>query len=133
MRGLGSDVSPLNVAHTAFDEVHWVAPHEAVWACRTLAATHYTTGGWSVGAVSLVAGWYARTLTERTRIVAIFPDGPTRYYTSVFDNAYCAAHHLLDRPPADDPQLIHSPGQTEVRGWTRMPMRSPGYPSGRAR
>ena len=30
------------------------APADAVWACRTLAATHYASGGWSVGAVALV-------------------------------------------------------------------------------
>lgn len=53
MRGLGSSIYPRNVDYRAFDEVHWVAPPEAVWACRSLAATHYASGGWSVGAVAL--------------------------------------------------------------------------------
>ena len=61
MRGLGSSIHPRNVAYDAFNEVHWVAPAEAVWACRTLAARHYVTGGWSTGAVTLVARWLART------------------------------------------------------------------------
>ena len=65
MRGLGSSIYPRNVDYAAFNEVHWVAPAEAVWACRTLAATHYATGGWSVGAVALVAGWAARTNPRR--------------------------------------------------------------------
>lgn len=39
MRGLGSSIYPRNVDYRAFDEVHWVAPPEAVWACRSLAAT----------------------------------------------------------------------------------------------
>ncbi|MCB0949920.1 MAG: PLP-dependent cysteine synthase family protein, partial [Mycobacterium sp.] len=50
MRGLGSSIYPGNVDYDAFSEVHWVGPAEAVWACRALAATHYATGGWSVGA-----------------------------------------------------------------------------------
>ena len=38
MRGLGSSIYPGNVDYAAFDEAHWVAPNEAVWAARTLAA-----------------------------------------------------------------------------------------------
>jgi cysteine synthase A len=56
MRGLGSSIYPRNVDYSLFDEVHWVAPAEAVWAARSLAATHHASGGWSVGAVALVAG-----------------------------------------------------------------------------
>ncbi|WP_139809199.1 pyridoxal-phosphate dependent enzyme, partial [Mycobacterium avium] len=40
MRGLGSSIYPGNIDYDAFDEVHWIAPAEAVWAARTLAATH---------------------------------------------------------------------------------------------
>ncbi|MGC5413211.1 pyridoxal-5'-phosphate-dependent protein subunit beta, partial [Streptomyces sp. DT225] len=38
MRGLGSSIYPRNVDYTAFSEVHWVAPGEAVWSARCLAA-----------------------------------------------------------------------------------------------
>jgi cysteine synthase len=123
MRGLGSSIHPRNVAHGQFDEVHWIAPHEAVWACRTLAATHYTSGGWSVGAVTVVASWLARTNPAGCRIAAIFPDGPARYYTTVYDDAYCARHDLLDRPPAEEPDRIAHPAEAEVTSWTRMVMR----------
>ncbi|MCT9934492.1 PLP-dependent cysteine synthase family protein [Planotetraspora sp. A-T 1434] len=123
MRGLGSSIHPRNIAHEEFDEVHWVAPHEAVWACRTLAATHYAAGGWSVGAVCLVASWLATTWPAKTRIVGIFPDGPARYYTTIYDDAYCTAHNLLGRPPAPEPDEIKHPGDAEVIGWTRMVMR----------
>lgn len=44
MRGLGSSMYSSNVDYTAFDEVHWVAPAEAVWACRQLARRHHTSG-----------------------------------------------------------------------------------------
>ncbi|WP_111175192.1 pyridoxal-phosphate dependent enzyme [Nonomuraea aridisoli] len=122
MRGLGSSIHPRNVAHDAFDEVHWVAPHEAVWASRTLAHTHYATGGWSVGAVTVVASWYARTTPSGVRVAAVFPDGPARYHTTVFDDAYCAEHDLLGRPPAAEPDEVKDSGEAEVTRWTRMVM-----------
>ncbi|MFG2916861.1 PLP-dependent cysteine synthase family protein [Kitasatospora sp. NPDC048298] len=119
MRGLGSSIYPRNVAYQTFDEVHWVAPAEAVWTCRRLAASHYATGGWSVGAVALVAGWLARTQPAGTRIAAVFPDGPQRYLGTVYDDEYGAAHDLLDRPPADEPDELARPDEREVTRWTR--------------
>ncbi len=118
MRGLGSSIHPRNVAYDAFTEVHWVAPAEAVWACRTLAARHYVSGGWSTGAVTLAARWLARTQPGRT-IVAVFPDGPWRYWNSVFDDDYCRAHGLLGTVPADEPDLLRTPAEREVHRWTR--------------
>ncbi|MYT32618.1 MULTISPECIES: PLP-dependent cysteine synthase family protein [unclassified Streptomyces] len=119
MRGLGSSIFPRNVAYERFDEVHWVAPAEAVWTCRRLAASHYATGGWSVGAVALAAGWLARTSAPGTRIVAVFPDGPQRYLHTVYDDEYCAAHGLSDAPPAAGPEAIGRPDEKEVTRWTR--------------
>ncbi|MFF7176798.1 PLP-dependent cysteine synthase family protein [Streptomyces pseudovenezuelae] len=119
MRGLGSSIYPRNVAYGLFDEVHWVAAPEAVWAARRLARHHYATGGWSVGAVALVARRLARTLPGEDRIVAVFPDGPQRYVGTVFDDAYCRAHGLLDYLPADEPDEIGHPGERTVTRWTR--------------
>ncbi|MGW0366928.1 PLP-dependent cysteine synthase family protein [Streptomyces sp. NPDC002990] len=119
MRGLGSSIYPRNVAYEQFSEVHWVAPAEAVWACRRLAASHYATGGWSVGAVALVAGWLSRVMPAQTRIAAVFPDGPQRYLGTVYDDDYCAAHGLLGSPPAAEPDVIGSPDEREVDRWTR--------------
>ncbi|MFC4128674.1 PLP-dependent cysteine synthase family protein [Nocardia rhizosphaerae] len=119
MRGLGSSIRPANVDYAAFDEIHWVAPAEAVWACRTLAATHYATGGWSVGAVALVAGWVARRTDPGTRIVAIFPDGPHRYFDTVYNDAYCRDHGLLTGPPPLDPATMAHPAERVVGSWTR--------------
>ncbi len=119
MRGLASSIYPGNVAYEAFSEVHWVAPAEAVWACRALARSHYASGGWSVGAVGLVAGWLARTCPPDTRIAAVFPDGPHRYLETVYDDEYCAAHDLLAGPPATDPEEIADPRAQEVTRWTR--------------
>jgi cysteine synthase A len=119
MRGLGSSIYPRNVDYTAFDEVHWVAPAESVWACRRLAADRYATGGWSVGAVSLVSSWLADTLPDDTRIAAVFPDGPQRYAETVYSDDYCRQRDLLDRPPGRNPHRINHPHEIEVTQWTR--------------
>ncbi|ROR43020.1 PLP-dependent cysteine synthase family protein [Kitasatospora cineracea] len=119
MRGLGSSIHPRNVAYPLFDEVHWVAAPEAVWAARTLAATRYASGGWSVGAVALVARWLAATTAPETRIAAVFPDGPQRYIGTVFDDDYCRAHNLLGHRPPEHPEEIDHPGERTVTRWTR--------------
>jgi cysteine synthase len=119
MRGLGSSIYPRNVDYGAFDEVHWVAPAEAVWACRALAASSYTSGGWSVGAVGLVAGWVARTQAPGTRVAAVFPDGPQRYFDTVYNDDYCRAHGLLGLRPAREPDPLEHPAHREVERWTR--------------
>ncbi|MFC1417732.1 PLP-dependent cysteine synthase family protein [Streptacidiphilus cavernicola] len=119
MRGLGSSIHPSNVDYPVFDEVHWVAPAEAVWACRALARTHYASGGWSVGAVALVARWLADTLPPDTVIAAVFPDGPTRYAGTVFNDTFCRDHDLLGLTEPGDPGVIAHPGKHEATTWTR--------------
>jgi S-sulfo-L-cysteine synthase (3-phospho-L-serine-dependent) len=119
MRGLGSSIYPRNVDYGAFTEVHWVAPAEAVWACRAMAATHYNSGGWSVGAVALVAGWAARTYPRGTRIAAVFPDGPRRYFDTIYNDAYCRHHGLLVSTPPSEPDRISTPTETVAQRWTR--------------
>jgi len=119
MRGLGSSIYPGNVDYGAFNEVHWVAPAEAVWACRTLAATQYASGGWSVGAVALVAGWAARTFSPDTTIAAVFPDGPQRYFDTIYNDEYCNQHQLLGGEPPTEPDEIATPLDTVVSRWTR--------------
>jgi S-sulfo-L-cysteine synthase (3-phospho-L-serine-dependent) len=118
MRGLGSSIYPGNVDYEAFNEVHWVSPAEAVWACRTLAATHYASGGWSVGAVALVAGWAARTHPRGTTIAAVFPDGPQRYFDTVYNDDYCRQRNLLAGEPPQEPAVISDPTE-QVASWTR--------------
>ncbi|MBX9921054.1 PLP-dependent cysteine synthase family protein [Mycobacterium frederiksbergense] len=119
MRGLGSSIYPGNVDYQAFSEVHWVAPAEAVWACRKLASTHYASGGWSVGAVALAASWAARTSAPDTTIAAVFPDGPQRYFDTVYNDAYCRDHGLLDAVPAEVPVVIDDVHAHVVTSWTR--------------
>lgn len=119
MRGLGSSIYPQNIDYDAFNEVHWVGPREAVWAARQLATATYASGGWSVGAVGLVAGWIARTEGPETRIAAVFPDGPQRYFDTLYSDDYCEQHDLLGASPPEEPDLITHAGQREVSRWTR--------------
>ncbi|SDQ42710.1 cysteine synthase A [Tsukamurella pulmonis] len=120
MRGLGSSIYPENVDYSAFSEVHWVAPAESVWACRTLAATHYATGGWSVGAVAQVAGWIAGTRSPDTVVAAIFPDGPQRYYGTVYSDEFCNANDINPTvAPPSAPITISDPTSTVVHRWSR--------------
>jgi S-sulfo-L-cysteine synthase (3-phospho-L-serine-dependent) len=120
MTGIGNtDSYAGNVAYELFDEVHWVGPGEAAFVCRELAANCYATGGWSVGCVGLVAAWLARTSPADSTIVAIFCDGPERYWDSVFDDGYLKQHDLLAVRPADVPDEIVHPKERDVTGWTR--------------
>jgi S-sulfo-L-cysteine synthase (3-phospho-L-serine-dependent) len=119
MRGLGSSIYPGNVDYGAFNEVHWVAPAEAVWAARTMAAAHHASGGWSVGAVALVAGWAARTFSPDATIAAVFPDGPQRYFDTIYNHEYCSQHHLLGGEPPMEPDEIAAPLDAVVSTWTR--------------
>ncbi len=119
MRGLGSSIYPRNVAYDAFDEIHWVSPTEAVYMCRRLARSSFMTGGWSTGAVALVARWLSHVLPADRCIAAIFPDGPHRYWGSIYDEDFCARNGLLPAPPAIEPDEIKHPMAREVTRWTR--------------
>ncbi|MGX7829161.1 PLP-dependent cysteine synthase family protein [Actinokineospora sp. 24-640] len=117
MRGLGSSIHPGNVAHAEFDEVHWLGPVEVVNACRLLARGAFVSGGWSTGAVALVAAWVARV--EPGAVVAtVFPDGPHRYLGTIFDDDFCRGRGLLG-PAADRPVEIGEPDSVEAVAWTR--------------
>ncbi len=129
MRGLGSSIYPRNVAYHEFDEVHWLGPVETVYACRRLARHCFVSGGWSTGAVALVAAWVARVENGAT-VVTIFPDGPYRYLNTIFDDDFCRDKGLLG-PPKEHPVEIVHPCRTEVSDWTRC--RSVTDPLGRPR
>ncbi|MGH3751967.1 MAG: PLP-dependent cysteine synthase family protein [Pseudonocardiaceae bacterium] len=119
MRGLGSSIYPRNVNYSCFDQVHWVPPSHAVSAARHLAVARYATGGWSVGAVALVAGWVARTESADTRIASIFPDGPYRYFDTIFNDDYCHRNGLLTESTPTEPDTLAHPEDREVTTWTR--------------
>ena len=116
MRGLGSSIHPGNVAYGQFDEVHWVGPAEAADACRRLAAGCFVTGGWSTGAAAMVAAWCADELGT-DRVAAVFPDGPNRYWESVYDDDFCEQHGLA--PFATAPSEVDSVAGSAGLRWAR--------------
>lgn len=116
MRGLGSSIHPDNVAYEQFDEVHWLGPGEAADACRRLAAECFVTGGWSTGATAMVAAWCARELGT-DRVAAVFPDGPDRYWESIYDDDFCRRHGLNTK--ATEPSTVESMTGSADSGWSR--------------
>ncbi|QUH06173.1 PLP-dependent cysteine synthase family protein [Saccharopolyspora erythraea] len=114
MRGLGSSIHPGNVDYDIFDEVHWIGPAEAADSCRRLAAGAFVTGGWSTGAVAMAAAWCARELGS-DRVCGVFPDGPHRYWQSIYADDYLAEHHL--GAPVTEP--LDDAGPHSALGWVR--------------
>jgi cysteine synthase A len=119
MRGMGNSIHPGNVDYDAFDEVHWVAPHEAVWMCRALARHCFVSGGWSTGAAALVARWAVTRADPTQRVVAVFPDRLWRYGETIYDDDFCRRHGLLGGPPPGEPEELERPSDMEVRRWSR--------------
>lgn len=115
MRGLGSSIHPNNVDYDVFEEVHWVGPEEAAETCDRLAEGNFVTGGWSTGAVALVAAWCSRRL-ESDNVAAIFPDGPHRYHQTLFDPGFRSRHGLI--PQQSGPSEPAEPGGGSNR-WNR--------------
>ena len=63
---------------------------------------------------------YAHAFVDHdATIVTVFPDGPERYWNTVYDDDFCAEHGLLGVEAADEPDEIADPRATEVRRWTR--------------
>ncbi|WP_063732801.1 PLP-dependent cysteine synthase family protein [Streptomyces sp. RTd22] len=118
MRGLGSSIHPRNVAYGAFDEVHWVGPAEAADSCRRLARGSFVSGGWSTGAVGLVAAWAARVHPGAV-VATVFPDGPHRYLGTVYDDDFTTAHGVDLSAAATRPVEIAHPRAVEATGWAR--------------
>ncbi|MFJ4753838.1 MULTISPECIES: PLP-dependent cysteine synthase family protein [unclassified Streptomyces] len=118
MRGLGSSIHPRNVAYDAFDEVHWVGPAEAVDSCRRLARGSFVSGGWSTGAVARVAAWAAR-VDPGAVVATVFPDGPHRYLSTVYDDDFTIAHGVDAAAAATCPVEIPHPYAAETTGWAR--------------
>ncbi|MCB5907680.1 PLP-dependent cysteine synthase family protein [Streptomyces pinistramenti] len=118
MRGLGSSIQPRNVAYGAFDEVHWVGPAESADTCRRLARTSFVSGGWSTGAAALVAAWAARVHPGAV-VATVFPDGPHRYLSSVYDDDFTTAHGVDCAAARTRPVEIPHPQAVEATGWMR--------------
>ncbi|MHA6799535.1 PLP-dependent cysteine synthase family protein [Bounagaea algeriensis] len=117
MRGLGSSIHPSAVDYQAFDEVHWVGAAQAVEACRRLAGDAFVTGGWSTGATATVAAWCARQ-DGAHEVVAVFPDGPHRYWDTIYDDDFCCRNGLHGNGAAE-PVDVDDPAAAAALEWSR--------------
>ncbi|OOK70475.1 pyridoxal-phosphate dependent enzyme family protein [Mycobacterium kansasii] len=133
MRGLGSSIYPRNVDYAAFNEVHWVAPAEAVWACRNLAATHYASGGWSVGRLVWSPDGPRAPCRRTPRSPRCFPTAPTAISTrsTTTNTATSTGCSATGQPPtptrSPHPRLRSLPaGHAPPRWWTRAGRRRDG-------
>lgn len=54
-----------------------------------------------------------------SRVVAVFPDGPQRYFDTVYNDEYCRRHGLLDVRPAERPSELDQCTDRAVTRWSR--------------
>ncbi|PJE18765.1 MAG: pyridoxal-5'-phosphate-dependent protein subunit beta, partial [Mycobacterium sp.] len=59
------------------------------------------------------------TMPAETTIAAVFPDGPQRYFDTIYNDNYCREHGLLDQLPPEEPAVIDHPTDQVVQSWTR--------------
>jgi cysteine synthase A len=118
LRGLGNSILPLNLDHTAIDEVHWVSAAEAFTATRMLYRQTTLFRGPTSGASWMVARWYAETHPD-ARVVCLLPDTGDRYLDSVYDDEYLTAHELLLPAMPEAPLPVDRPTEARDR-WSWM-------------
>ena len=58
-------------------------------------------------------------LTGARLVAAVLPDGPHRYFDTVFNDDYCHRHGLLTAQLPTEPDEITHPSEREVTRWTR--------------
>ena len=118
LRGLGNSLMPANVAHTTFDEIHWVSAAEAFLATRILHRTHALYMGGTSGAAFIAARWWAAEHPD-AKVVVIFPDEGYRYQSTIYNDAWLQQNDVwLESLPAE-PRLSTHPVEAGPR-WSRL-------------
>ncbi|MGW9348820.1 PLP-dependent cysteine synthase family protein [Nocardiopsis flavescens] len=124
LRGLGSSILPGNVAHEAYDTVHWVSAAAAFDATRRLFSEHGVFAGPTSGAAHLAARWHAERDPHGTTVV-VFPDDGFRYRDTVYSRPWLEAQgmwapELPAAPrPVEPPHGLHP--HWSVASWGRRP------------
>ena len=124
LRGLGNSLWPVNLDHTAFDEVHWCNAEEAFGSTRALHMRHAVFQGPTSGAAYLVADWWARCHPDRTCVVML-PDEGYRYQATLYDDNWLQenGYPVAAGAPRSAPVTVDRPdraGDTWARiAWAR--------------
>jgi cystathionine beta-synthase len=95
LEGLGDEFIIGCVDFTVIDDIVQVSDREAFHYARALAQTEGLLAGGSSGAAVWAALNLARTLRQPARIVTIFPDGASRYLSTVFSDDWMREKGML--------------------------------------
>jgi cystathionine beta-synthase len=96
LEGLGDEFLIGCADFSNLDDVVTVSDRDAFRTCRELVRREAILAGGSSGAVMKVTLDLARTLTKPNRIVTVFPDGASRYLSTIFNDEWMNEHGFLD-------------------------------------
>lgn len=96
LEGLGDEFLIGTADFSNLDDVVTVSDRDSFLTCRELVRREAILAGGSSGAALWVALGLARGLDRPARIVTIFPDGASRYLSTIFNDDWMKANGFLD-------------------------------------
>lgn len=109
LEGLGDEFIIGCADFTHIDEVVTVRDRDAFLTCRELVRREGILAGGSSGAALWATLRLAREFRRPARIVTIFPDGASRYLSTLFDDDWMRAHGFLDDGDGEPPREEREP------------------------
>ncbi len=95
LEGLGDEFLIGCADFSNLDDVVTVSDRDAFLTCREIVRREAILAGGSSGAAMKVTLDLARKLNKPARIVTIFPDGASRYLSTIFNDAWMKEHGFL--------------------------------------
>ncbi len=95
LEGLGDEFLIGCADFSNLDDVVTVSDRDAFLTCRELVRREAILAGGSSGAAMKVTLDLARTLMTPARIVTVFPDGASRYLSTIFNDEWMTEHGFL--------------------------------------
>lgn len=127
LRGIGNSITPSNLLHEQFDEVHWLSAKTAFLATRQLHSLTTLKRGPTSGAAYHVARWYAARKPGK-RVLAVFPDDGTRYLDTVYNDNFLQAQNFIIDDIQRDPHRAEHPSEAasdwSMMAWNRRTLQS---------
>lgn len=96
IEGIGDEFIIGCADFSNLDEIVTVSDRDAFLTCRELVRREAVMAGGSSGAALWAAMRLAEKLKEPARIVTIFPDGASRYLSTIFNDAWMKEHGFLE-------------------------------------
>ncbi|MES0132578.1 pyridoxal-phosphate dependent enzyme [Mesorhizobium sp. M0029] len=113
---LEASITPSNVDHRHFDEVHWLTQAEAFHATHRLHRDHGLFMGPTGGAAYKVANWWSQRNPGK-KVVTIFPDEGHRYAETVYNEDWLASVPGWRQFIREEPVAVAAPSE-ELTGWS---------------